>query len=159
MPIDRKEFRNALGQFATGVCIATTYVEGHGNIGVTINSFASVSLEPPLVLWSVQNSTEVAQVWEKASHYGISVLSEEQQDISNTYAKQGDHTIRSEHLLLGANGLPLIADTLTRFECKIIQRLDGGDHTILLGEVESMDRGEASNPLLFFSGQYRAISE
>lgn len=159
MALDRIEFRNALGQFATGICIATTDVEGYGKIGVTINSFSSVSLDPPLVLWSVQNSTEVAKIWQKATHYGISVLNEQQQDISNTYAKPGDHSLRPEHLIIGPNGLPLIADTLARFECKIVERIEGGDHTILLAEVESMTRSSGQNPLLFFSGQYRQIAD
>lgn len=159
MAIDSREFRNALGRFATGVCVASARVDGQRHIGVTVNSFASVSLAPPLVLWSVQKNTEIAKVWDDATHYGISVLAQTQQDISNTYAKPGDHNIRPEHLSIGPMGLPLIKDTLAQFECRIVQRIDGGDHTILLAEVESMAIGADAAPLLFFSGQYRAIAD
>jgi len=159
MALDSREFRNALGRFATGVCVASTRVSGHPDIGVTINSFASVSLDPPLVLWSLNKASEITRVWEHATHYGISILSANQQDVSNTYAKPGDHAILPEHLCEGANGVPLINNTLVQFECRIVERIDGGDHIILLAEVENMSMADEVDPLLFFSGQYRAIAE
>ena len=89
---DTKQFRDALGEFATGVCIATAAPAGSEPIGMTINSFSSVSLDPPLVLWSIHNSSDCFQKFDVSETFSISVLSQAQQDLSNHYAKPGDHS-------------------------------------------------------------------
>ena len=91
MSLDAREFRNALGCFATGVCVITADPDGWQPFGVTVNSFASVSLDPPLVLWSLQNDSEMYEAWEKTGRFAVNILRSDQQELSNQYAKKGDH--------------------------------------------------------------------
>ncbi len=159
MSFDTRQLRNAFGQFATGVCVATAMGADGQPFGMTINSFSSVSLSPALVLWSVQNDSTQTGEWLAASHYGISVLTDDQQGISNFFATPGDRHIPAEHLHTGSDGVPLIAEAKAQFECRVLDRIPAGDHTILIGEVSAMaaPRPDAA-PLLFFAGQYRDIS-
>lgn len=159
MSFDTKQLRNAFGQFATGVCVATASTPGGQPFGMTINSFSSVSLTPALVLWSVQNDSAQTAAWLSASHYGISVLAEDQQAISNYFATPGDRFIASDMLQLGNEGVPLIANVKAQFECRVVDRIAAGDHTILLGEVIGMSTPRPdTSPLLFFTGKYRQIA-
>jgi flavin reductase (DIM6/NTAB) family NADH-FMN oxidoreductase RutF len=159
MSFDSKQLRSAFGQFATGVCIATTTSNDGKPFGMTINSFSSVSLSPALVLWSVQNDSAQTSQWLACSHYGISVLAEDQQDISNYFATPGDRHISAEQLQMGAENVPLISAAKAQFECRVKERIDAGDHTILLAEVVAMHtpRPDAA-PLLFFGGKYQQLS-
>jgi flavin reductase (DIM6/NTAB) family NADH-FMN oxidoreductase RutF len=158
MSFDTKQLRNAFGQFATGVCVATALGEDGQPFGMTINSFSSVSLSPALVLWSVQNDSTQTPAWLAASHYGISVLAEDQQGVSNFFATPGDRHIPSEQLQMGSENVPLIAAAKAQFECRVVERIAAGDHTILLAEVIAMHTPRAdAKPLLFFAGQYREI--
>lgn len=159
MAFDTRQLRNAFGQFATGVCVATATAEDGQPFGMTINSFSSVSLSPALVLWSVQNDSTQTPAWLAARHYGISVLAEDQQAISNYFATPGDRHVRSDVLFMGSEGVPLIDNAKAQFACRVVDRIAAGDHTILLGEVMAMNtpRPEAL-PLLFFAGQYRDIA-
>jgi flavin reductase (DIM6/NTAB) family NADH-FMN oxidoreductase RutF len=154
-PID---LRNALGKFATGVCVITAAPEGFAPFGMTINSFASVSLNPPLVLWSLQNDSDCVPAFAAAERFAVNILAAEQRDLSKVYSKRGDHDLRAEHVKTGKAGLPLIRDALASFECEVWQRYDGGDHVILLGKVLAMESaGGDARPLLFFSGGYQEL--
>ena len=157
MSLDPREFRNALGRFATGVCVITFEADGKPQ-GMTVNSFASVSLEPALVLWSIQKDSECAPLFETVTNYGINVLTSEQQDVSNQYAKKGDHDLAEGSYRLGKSGAHVLKDAMTSFECEVEQRIDAGDHIILLSKVHEMSNDPAERkPLLFFAGKYREV--
>ena len=159
MNASSREFRDALGQFATGVCIVTAAPEGMAPFGLTVNSFSSVSLDPPLVLWSLQtDGGDCAVAFENVTRFGISVLSAEQQELSILYARRGEHELQAEHVRRGAMGLPLIRDALASFECELWARYPGGDHDILVGKVLSMEQGPAAAPLLYFASRYRELT-
>lgn len=157
MSLDSREFRNALGSFPTGVCIITANPEGYEPFGMTVNSFASVSLDPALLLWSLQNDSECMPAFEKAGKFAVNILADDQQELSNLYARKGDHILAPEHFHLGKSGTPLIRGVVTSFECDIWARYPGGDHVILVGEATEMTSNANKQPLLFTAGQYRQL--
>lgn len=157
MSIDSRELRDALGLFATGVCLVTlTDAQGEPH-GLTVNSFASVSLDPPLILWSLQKDSEVYSLYAEAQQFAVAVLADQQQNHASDYAKKGAHRLADAHCTTGINGAPLIRDALVNFECSLEQVLDGGDHSILLGRVSSIIPGAEGAPLLFFGGRFGAM--
>ncbi len=159
MDLDGREFRNALGRFATGVCLITAVNEHGEPLALTANSFSSVSLDPPLVLWSLQNNSDVFDVYAGARHYAINVLAGNQQELSSRYARKGDHVLEPEHFTPGENGgAPLINDALVSFECSLDATHAGGDHLIIVGRVDAMRVRPEGEPLLFYSGAYRALA-
>jgi flavin reductase (DIM6/NTAB) family NADH-FMN oxidoreductase RutF len=159
MSLDAREFRNALGCFATGVCVITADPDGYEPFGMTVNSFASVSLDPPLVLWSLQNDSEMYAAWEKTRRFAVNILRSDQMDMSNQYAKKGDHALTDEHWIAGDTGVPIIPESLASFECEMETTHPGGDHIIVLGRVVAMHNRENGSPLLFCSGAYRELAE
>ena len=157
MTMDMGDFRQALGQFATGVCLVTVDDPKLGPLATTVNSFSSVSLDPPLVLWSVQNSSDHLAVYTQCQHFGISVLSAEQGALSSQYAQHGGHGAQAEHFTAGPQGEPKLIDALAHFTCATYAVHPGGDHQIIVGKVAQFESREA-DPLIFFSGGYRALS-
>lgn len=158
MSFESRDFRDALGNFATGICIITANPEGYEPFGMTVNSFAAVSLDPALVLWSIQKDSECFAAFEKASRYGVNILASDQQALSNQYAKKGDHALRAGDYRQGRSGCVVLNDSMVSFECHIEARIDGGDHIILLGRVEEMSNHPAKDkPLVFFGGKYREL--
>lgn len=157
MSFDSLQFRRALGRFATGVCVITANPPGHRPFGLTVNSFASLSLTPPLVLWSLQKTSDTMDAFTAATQYCVNVLAEDQQALSGRFAKKGEHDLQDGDYLTGETGLPVLKGALVSFECAIDARHDGGDHVILVGEVRAMTAGEPGRPLLYFDGGYRQI--
>lgn len=155
--MDNRQFRDALGQFATGICVVATARDGAPPVGMTINSFSSVSLEPPLILWSIQNSAECFPSFIQASHFSVNILSLQQEDLSVYYAQRGAQAMPSEHFALGSTGSPLIRGALANFECKSWARYPGGDHQIIVGEVLKMQARPNGKPLLYHQGRYAEI--
>ena len=158
MAIDKIELRNALGSFATGITVITSKAPSDEAIGMTVNSFASLSLDPPLVLWSLQNNSECAPIFSQVSHYNVSVLSTDQQDLSNRYAKKGSHGLDKADYQEGEASGVVIKNAIASFECKIEHRLEGGDHTIMVGRVLAFNTATDGEPLLFHSGKYRTLA-
>ena len=158
MSIDGREFRDALGCFATGVCVITASPQGYQPFGVTVNSFASVSLDPPLILWSLQNDSEMFAAWEQASQFAVNILRKDQRDMASQYARKGDHLLPAEHFEMGATGVPVLPDTLVSFECELGTTHPGGDHVILIGKVLEMNVRDNGEPLLFCAGAYRELA-
>jgi flavin reductase (DIM6/NTAB) family NADH-FMN oxidoreductase RutF len=156
MDMDLKSFRQCLGQFATGVTVVTcTDQEGNG-CGITANSFSSVSLEPPLVLWNIAKSSNSLRAYLKAEFFGVNVLTSQQQPIASHFA-QSDHKLFDDiQYSLSSNSVPTLPDTLAHLECRTTQIHSCGDHYIIIGEVENYRLGSGS-PLLFFAGNYAAI--
>ena len=157
MTMDIGDFRQALGRFATGVCLVTVDDSELGPLATTVNSFSSVSLDPPLVLWSIQNSSDHLAVYTQCQHFGISVLSSEQGALSGQYAQRGGHSVQADHFTTGPQGEPKLIDALAHFTCAAYAVHPGGDHQIIVGEVLRFESGEAA-PLIFYSGGYRALS-
>ena len=157
MTMDTGDFRQALGRFATGVCLVTVNDPELGSLATTVNSFSSVSLDPPLVLWSIQNSSDHLAVYSECQHFGVSVMSADQGAVSGQYAQRGGHSAQAEHFTTGPQGEPRLIGALAHFSCATYAVHPGGDHQIIVGEVmqfESMD----ADPLIFYSGGYRALS-
>lgn len=157
MTLDSRAFRNALGQFATGVCVITAHPAGFKPFGMTVNSFASVSLEPALVLWSLQKNSDCLDAFTVADKFCVNVLTTDQKDLSGQYAKKGNHDLDEAHYRIGRTGNPVLRGALATFECTIWNRFDGGDHIILVGKVEEFSTNPNAKPLAFYAGQYREL--
>lgn len=158
MSLDPREFRNALGRFATGVCVITVKPEGANPMGMTVNSFASVSLDPALVLWSLQKNSDCYDSFANAEQFAVNILTQEQQDVSNQYAKKGEHDLAEGSYAQGRSGNVVLKDAMTSFECNLEAVHDGGDHIIIVGRVTDMNNHPADRkPLVFFSGKYREL--
>jgi flavin reductase (DIM6/NTAB) family NADH-FMN oxidoreductase RutF len=150
---DTRDFRNALGQFATGVTIITTRDNQGAPVGVTVNSFNSVSLEPKLVLWSLAKKSYSLDAFSNAEHFIIHVLAADQKELSNRFAKGSAEKFNDVAYSDGLGGAPLLAGCAASFECRNIERIDGGDHYIFLGQVERF-QVEERPVLLFYKGSY-----
>ena len=159
MPFDERQFRDALGRFATGVAVVTAQVDGV-RIAITVSSFNAVSLRPPLVLFSIARSVQSFSLWQRAETFAVMILQEGQGALSNRFAKSGGNKWRDIDVVPGATGAPLLPEWLACFECTVYARYDGGDHEILVGEVVDLHSGvsHASGPLVFYRGSYRALS-
>ncbi|MCB1687969.1 MAG: flavin reductase family protein [Halioglobus sp.] len=157
MSLDGRELRDALGRFATGVCVITTVSSEQKAVGMTANSFSSVSLDPPLVLWSLQNNSDVYNVFAAPRHFAVNILSSEQQAYSNQYAKKGQHDLDPAHYRLGKYGAPIIRGALATFECELHATHEGGDHLIIVGRVTDMHQRPTGEPLLFYCGRYHEL--
>lgn len=145
-------FRRSLGEFATGVTVITATVDGVP-YGMTSNSFASVSLEPPLVLWSIRRESSSFAAFNACTHFAVNVLAHDQLDVSQRFARSGADKFADLPFRRGAGGAPLFDDVAASFECRRTQAVDGGDHLILIGEVEHHCRYDRQ-PLLFAKGRY-----
>ena len=155
MDFSDREFRDALGQFATGVAVVTAEVDGT-LLGSTISSFNSVSLTPPLVLFSLARTAQTLEMWLKAKHFGVTVLAEHQNDLSNRFARGGAEKWNGIAPVKGPNGVPLLRGGLVSFECETYAFHEGGDHEIVVGRVLSFNRTQSA-PLLFFGGKYQRL--
>lgn len=149
---DGRMFRRCLGQYGTGIAIITTEANGQ-RAAVTVNSFASVSLEPPLVLWSIAHTSRSRRLFESSGHFAVNILSSRQMDVSRHFSSKLEDKFAAADWSPGMFGAPLINGCLAHFECEIYSRMDGGDHTILVGLVKRASRFEGE-PLLFSQGQY-----
>lgn len=153
MPIDPKEFRAALGSFATGVTIVTTQGPTGEDIGVTANSFNSVSLDPPLVLWSLAKNSLSLQAFMDAGYFTVHILTAAQDALSNQFAKRGMAKFANLAITRGLGNAPLLPDCAARFQCRTEFCYEGGDHVIFVGNVQEFDYSHHT-PLLFHGGRY-----
>jgi flavin reductase (DIM6/NTAB) family NADH-FMN oxidoreductase RutF len=157
LPFDQRELRNALGRFATGVAIVTTEVEGE-RLGATISSFNSVSLDPPLILFSLARASRALPQWKRASTYAVCVLADHQDALSNRFARTTADKWAGLADQRAANGCPLPPDWLAYFACEPYAVHDGGDHDIFVCRVTAFDvRAIAERPLIFYAGKYRSL--
>ncbi len=145
-------FRDALGNFATGVTIVTARGPDGSLAGITANSFNSVSLDPPLILWSLDRSSPSLKVLEDSSHFCVHILSDEQSDLCMRFAKSGEDKFTGVEYREGRGGAPVFDGALAVFQCRNVVHHEGGDHVIIVGEVEEFDVHEGE-PLIFFRGQ------
>ncbi|MDH4073347.1 MAG: flavin reductase family protein [Gammaproteobacteria bacterium] len=154
---DTREFRRCLGRFATGVTVVTCSNRDGEPRGITANSFSSVSLDPPLVLWNIAKVSNSLQAFLGAEHFAINVLSSEQQALSTHFARS-DHTLFDTiDYRLSGDGMPILPGTIATFECRTHEIHDCGDHHIIVGEVLAWSAADG-DPLLFYRGAYRRIA-
>lgn len=153
---DPKQFRQALGAFTTGVTIVTTRGPDGLDYGLTANSFNSVSIDPPMVLWSINKDSSSAQAFTEGSHFAVHILSTDQEPLSNRFAKSSADKFAELELQRGPSEIPLLDGCSARFQCKTTYQYEGGDHIILVGEVLAFDRFDKA-PLVFHSGGYRRL--
>jgi flavin reductase (DIM6/NTAB) family NADH-FMN oxidoreductase RutF len=155
-----RALRSSLGLFATGVCVVGAMDLDGQPIGLTVNSFSSVSLNPPLVLWSLDRGSDTMPVFEAARSFSINVLGDGAQDLSQRLSRKGGHRLHDGEWVpgaTGATGAPVLRDAIAHFDCTVWARHDGGDHVILVGEVKAHAHREGAHPLLYYRGRYRAL--
>jgi flavin reductase (DIM6/NTAB) family NADH-FMN oxidoreductase RutF len=158
-PFDSHAFREALGLFPTGVAVVTAAMDTEAShIGITVNSFTSVSLDPPLVLWCIDRRSRRHDPFVAAPGFTVSILSAGHRAVSARLAGAGEHSLEGLALLETELGPPALADCLAVFECLRHSVVDGGDHSVLIGRVLRFHRPEAGAPLVFFRGRYSALA-
>lgn len=156
LPLDSRAFRTTLGHFATGVTVVTMrYLEQ--DYGITVNAFMSVSLEPPLVVVSIDHKAKAYQSLCAVSHYGVSMLSHGQQPLSNYFAGFGAPE-QAAPAMLEVQGVPLLESALAHLVCRVVDRHEAGDHTLFIGQVEYLAYRDSA-PLLYYRGGYAALAE
>jgi len=157
---DARALRACLGRYATGVCLVTAAAPDGKREGMTINSFASVSLDPPLVLWSISDAARSAEVFLGTPRFNISVLGAVHQDIAQRFARPAPDKFAGveDAFLSGSNGLPRVRGALAAYECSAYSRHREGDHTILVGRIEHFETQDRE-PLLFHAGRLGSLAE
>lgn len=159
-PIDPKALRHVFGQFCTGVtAVCASDAEGRP-CGITVNSFSSLSLDPPLALFALTRESETLKVIQAAGAFSINVLADSQKDVSNKLAKRGGpEKMEGVPTRTGVTGAPIIEGSIGHFDCTLYAEYDGGDHVILVGEIKHAQAGEELPPLLYFRSGYRTLSD
>jgi len=155
MAIDDALFKLAMSHFASGVTVVTTEHEGKP-FGMTVAAFSSLSLHPPLVLVCIEKTVKTHDAIASAGTFGVSILSSKQADISNRFASRAEDKFAGTEVVRGELGVPLIGGAITRLACKVTEKLEGGDHTIFVGEVVDANT-EEGEPLVYFRSGYREI--
>ncbi|HUP06374.1 MAG TPA: flavin reductase family protein [Caldimonas sp.] len=148
------DFRAALGMFATGVTIVTGLDADGKPVGVTANSFNSVSLEPPLVLWSLARKAASMAVFQQGSHYAINILASNQRTLAERFGRRSVNRFAGVAFESGAGGAPVLDGSAAVFECRNRSRYEEGDHVIFVGEVERCAHRPGAHPLIFHGGRY-----
>lgn len=157
---DQKEFRRALGSFPTGVAIITTRDSEGAPSGLTCNSFSSVSLDPPLVLWSLRKASKSIDIFRAAKSFVINVLAEDQDHLSARFATSSiTHKFETVAWSTGYDNMPLIDDCVARFQCSVFAQHDAGDHIIFIGKVEEFEVVREDDPLVFYKGAYMMLQQ
>jgi flavin reductase (DIM6/NTAB) family NADH-FMN oxidoreductase RutF len=151
------DFKRALGQFATGVTVVTTLGADHRPLGLTVNAFTSVSLDPPLVLVCIDNRSEAHDGFEASRLFGVSVLREDQEAFSRRFATPGREKFAARDLHLGESGVALVPHALVHIECRVVATHGAGDHTIYLGEVLRL-AVSPGRPLLYHASGYGSLN-
>jgi flavin reductase (DIM6/NTAB) family NADH-FMN oxidoreductase RutF len=152
--INPAHFRRACGQFPTGVCIATTF-DGAPH-GLTVNSFTSVSLEPPVVLFCIDHGAQVREVFRRQTHFAINILSQQQQEISTAFAYRRDDRFEGVAWRPGVSSVPVIEGSVATIECRLVDVVPVGDHDIFLGEAVAVSV-EDGEPLVYARGGYAKL--
>ena len=157
MPIDDAQFKMALSHFASGVTVVTTEHDGTA-YGMTVASFTSLSLHPPLVLVCIENGVKTHQAIAASGKFCVSILARDQSALSSRFASKVEDRFAGVETIRGALDLPLLANSVATLECRVTAALPGGDHTIFVGEVERSSTRETA-PLLYFRGGYHEIRD
>ncbi|WP_250504199.1 flavin reductase [Caballeronia sp. AZ7_KS35] len=151
-------FRDALGRFATGVTIVTTRDAQGQPVGVTANSYNSVSLDPPLVLWSLAKTSRSMQAFQQSAHFAIHILACEQQELAHRFASRGEDKFAGVKAGAGVGEVPLLPECAAHFECETTYQYEGGDHVIFVGRVLNFAKSD-KRPLIFHQGRFTRVRE
>ncbi|WP_085991182.1 flavin reductase family protein [Oceanobacillus senegalensis] len=152
--MDARDFRDIVGNFSTGVTVITTKNGEQKSIGFTANSFTSLSLNPKLVLFSIDKKSSTYNEFMETKHFAINILASDQVDVSKQFSKRGVDRFEGVAFYEDASGSPILPDTLAYLDCKVTDHCAGGDHTIVIGEVLSGKADPEKEPLIFFKGKY-----
>lgn len=158
-PVDEAAFRQVMGLFSTGVCVVSRARDDGSPSGITANSFVSVSLDPMLVCWSIQNGSSQFDAFLNAPDFTISILNEDQQHLAKRYASRGDSLMRPDDFAWTETGLPIIANAIGHIECRHWSSYPAGDHTMIFGEVSALESRDDLRPLGFYAGRFCRIEE
>lgn len=156
--MDKREFRNTMGTFATGVTVITINGENGENIGLTANAFSSLSLDPPLILVCLDKKSDSVPAFQKDRPFVVNILSEEQENDCWTFAKKGSDKFANAQYELSSNDVPILKNNLSTIECNVHEVLEGGDHYIVTGYVKAIARSEEKNPLIFHKGSICSLN-
>jgi flavin reductase (DIM6/NTAB) family NADH-FMN oxidoreductase RutF len=158
MPIDPDSFRAALGRFASGVTVVTTRDEEERDHGMTVSAFCSASLQPPLVLACIGHDASMHGLMLRAEHFGVSILASGQEQLARRFADQRSDRFEGIGYTRGQLGVALIDDALAHLECVVVDRYEAGDHTIVVGRVESA-ASHRGRPLAYYRGGYTQLEQ
>lgn len=158
VPFDSKQLRQVLSTFVTGVTVVTTIDKRGKKHGLTVNSFSSVSLDPPLVLWSQSLNAPSYPIFAEAEFFAINILSQDQVPVSNCFARGGDDKFSDIGCRRGIGGVPLIEGCSAYLECKRVASYPGGDHALYIGLVQQVGKND-SPPLIFGNGRYMNLGQ
>jgi flavin reductase (DIM6/NTAB) family NADH-FMN oxidoreductase RutF len=153
MTLPPENFKRALSQFATGVCVVTGQ-EKNMRFGITISSFSSVSLSPPLILFSIDHRSKSHDFWTKARFFNVHILAQEQKELANRFASQSQDKWQDLPISESIDNQPCLEDCLARLECSNFSVYPGGDHSIILGQVSRVFIADEKAPLLYFRSRY-----
>ena len=156
MAMDARDIRNVMGHFATGVTVITTKDLSGTPFGLTVNSFTSLSLDPPLVIVCVDKTVDCYNCFDESKVFAVNVLSEDQEELSRRFATKGIEKFEGLKWRMGDHGSPLLDSVVATIECKVSSSYKGGDHTIFLGEILNAT-AKGDRPLLFFKGKYQHL--
>ncbi len=156
MTFDPAAFRATLGRFASGITVVTARDREGRDVGMTVSAFSSLSLHPPLVLVCIDNAASVAPALEECQHLAINILAEDQEPLSRRFAEKDRDRFEGLAVRRGQTGVALLEGTLASLECTVVARHPGGDHTILVAEVQDAEVREG-HPLLYYRGGYRRL--
>jgi 3-hydroxy-9,10-secoandrosta-1,3,5(10)-triene-9,17-dione monooxygenase reductase component len=152
--IDTRALRSALGCYATGVAVITARTTANDHIGVTVNSFSSMSLDPPLIMFALARTANVLRHFQHTQSFAVNILGQEQQALSNMFARPSTASWANAEFTHASNGCALFANSLAQLECNKAAELEAGDHLIFFGEVTSFHLRAEAAPLLFYRGAY-----
>ena len=157
MEVNGRTFRKALGSFATGVTVVTARTAEGDPVGMTVTSFASVSLDPPLVMIGVGKTNSNIAAYRDVGQFAVNILSEDQRDVSITFASRVEDRWAQVKWRKGYKDLPLIEGALAQVQCDVHQVHEAGDHDIIIGRVKALDAATGGQPLLHFRGNYEEL--
>ena len=159
MSFDPEKYRKALGRFATGVTIVTGLTAENQPVGVTVNAFSSVSLDPPLVLICLADETGSLDAFTKGERFCVNILEQSQRELSDSFAGPQEHKFKSQTFDTWDSGCPILPGCLVNLECTRVNVIEGGDHVIVIGHVNRIEQAEDGKPLVFFNSAYDRLGD
>ncbi len=158
MSIDKLTFRKVLGRFATGITVVTGLADGDVAVGLTVNAFTSLSLEPPLILFCLDKATASINAFYKGNGFVLNMLSDDQRDLSVRFSSTMEDRFANVQCETWDTGVPILNGCLANLEGVVDAVHDGGDHQIIVGRIDRIHQAEASRPLLYFNGGYARLA-
>ena len=156
MPVSKDEFRAALSRFISGVTVVTTVGKDNRPAGITVSAFSSLSLEPPLILACIDKRASLHDHLTEGRYFAVNILAEDQRSISRLFASKDEDRFDGARYRWGVSGAPLLDGALAYIECRVVHAYPGGDHTIIVGEVESTSVA-GHKPLAYYRGDYASL--